>query len=628
MNGLLGTSAFLAALALAQTASAGNAASGSTTTAPCIPVSTAADLNNVRYKLTDRFCLMNDIDFQGTDFVPIGGRIYPFLGDFDGQGHAIRNIRMISAARDVGLFGVIGTDDTTAGTLGTVHDIRVEGAEIANQVKKTNTGILVGLVAASGWVDRAVTYTGTLPKYAGYRDGPPNTGGLAGRNDGRITNSSSAANVIGYSAGGLVGYNAGTISQSYATGRIQAPVGGGLVGVNTGDISNSFAVGSVQIEPYSYQYESIVSIGGLVGTNNGGRVLASFALGRTHYALYSCSSCYPATPQPNAGGLVGLNLAGGKVIQSYSTGAAGSDIPSYQTPFLCGGLVGQDVGSQIVQSYAISKLKPQYCYKGGLANTEDSASRASHSYWVLELANTPNSSEGTPLSEAQLKLQLPDGFDTGAWAINPGVSFPYLKRSEFASPLATTVAGEKVFVFAPLGQFDSWNYYEPATHKDQASRAAVFTMIGQAIGRTLESSPLETANIDTFNWEDTIQRAYWRGPVAHAADLGPLTPLVPGAALCRSPILAATKHDQVAVVRGAYNAEHRVKQHWMLATSFTVDDAGKPAELVANDPWTGKQVRIDCGTGAVTMPANFPLPGFKLDAYQLVTFRAAMAGAS
>ena len=69
--------------------------------------------------------------------------------------------------------------------------------------------------------------------------------------------------------GGLAGENDGNISNSFSTGRVSSGGGyyGGFVGENTGSISNCYSVGLVQ----SYG-------GGLVGYNNGGSISSSYFL--------------------------------------------------------------------------------------------------------------------------------------------------------------------------------------------------------------------------------------------------------------------------------------------------------------------------------------------------------------
>jgi hypothetical protein len=119
--------------------------------------------------------------------------------------------------------------------------------------------------------------------------GREKVGGLAGSNEGTITNSYATGNISGSNTentsegghiGGLVGLNDGTISNSYATGSVTGGIYdddsygnniGGLVGYNGnyGSISSSYATGKVSSGPG-------VFVGGLVGQNDGGTISSSY----------------------------------------------------------------------------------------------------------------------------------------------------------------------------------------------------------------------------------------------------------------------------------------------------------------------------------------------------------------
>jgi hypothetical protein len=43
--------------------------------------------------------------------------------------------------------------------------------------------------------------------------------------------------------------------------------------------------------------------------------------------------------------------------------------------------------------------------------------------------------------------------------------------------------------------------------------------------------------------------------------------------------------------------------------------------VVANDPWTGRQVLINPATKRVVSPAGFPLAGFEIDGYRPATLQ-------
>ena len=113
---------------------------------------------------------------------------------------------------------------------------------------------------------------------------------------------------------------AGTVINSYATGRVIGSAGivGGLVGWNrNGNIMNSYAAVSI-----SASRSGVTSMGGLVGIN-GGTIENSYATGSVN-------------GNNIIGGLVGSNLAGRSIANSYAIGrvtGTGSNI---------GGLVGNN----------------------------------------------------------------------------------------------------------------------------------------------------------------------------------------------------------------------------------------------------------------------------------------------
>ena len=162
----------------------------------------------------------------GAGFTSIGTAATPFTGTFDGLGHTISNLTIISLWTDyTGLFGY---------------------ASATSQIR--NVGLLGGSVTGFNFV-----------------------GGLAGENDGTISNSYSTASVSASASysGGLVAFNSGTINNSYATGPVSgADNVGGLVGNNSGTVSNSYSSGSVTGVNNS--------LGGLVGISEG-------AVNNSHY---------------------------------------------------------------------------------------------------------------------------------------------------------------------------------------------------------------------------------------------------------------------------------------------------------------------------------------------------------
>ncbi|MDO8049139.1 YDG domain-containing protein [Janthinobacterium sp. SUN211] len=229
---------------------------------------TGTDLQGINGKLNGNFVLGADIDASATasaawnpnwwdaGFVPLG-RDAAFGGIFDGLGHSINQLSMMSGSGGgSGLFSI-----TTKDAL--IQNVGLNGGRI-----KTHY-------------------------YAG---------GLVGDNKGTIKNSYAALDVIadGFISGGLVARNSGTIVNSYASGAVSSNTqSGGLVGINQGTISNSYATGSVAGK---------TEIGGLVGTNWGaGSVNTSYAAGRLLIA----------DGGTNFGGLIGSNSAPQQIRNSF-----------------------------------------------------------------------------------------------------------------------------------------------------------------------------------------------------------------------------------------------------------------------------------------------------------------------
>jgi hypothetical protein len=75
-------------------------------------IANADHLYNVRYHLGEHFRMINDVDLAAagiTNWPPVGATNAPFAGAFDGDGHAIRNLNVMTGSH-AGLFGVIGTN--------------------------------------------------------------------------------------------------------------------------------------------------------------------------------------------------------------------------------------------------------------------------------------------------------------------------------------------------------------------------------------------------------------------------------------------------------------------------------------------------------------------------------------
>jgi hypothetical protein len=217
--------------------------------------------------------------FGGAGWRPIGyddetHRGIPFTGSYNGQGHTISGLYINSSMNNIyqGFVGYIGS--------GTVSNLGLTSVNI--------TGV--------------------------YR-----TGGIAGGNDGTISDcycsgSVTANNEFGW-GGGIVGYINGTVTQCYFNGTVSGTgsMFGGVVAVSEGTISKCYNTGSVTGSNY---------VGGIVG-----------------YTLGRVSDCY------NKGTISGSNDIGGIAGENDNTIDYCFNIGSVSgTGYNIGGIAGADGG--------------------------------------------------------------------------------------------------------------------------------------------------------------------------------------------------------------------------------------------------------------------------------------------
>ena len=350
-----------------------------------------------------------------SNFSPIGRSGYEitqFTGTYDGNNKTISNLTFntsgsASLGTYIGLFAQIGTGTvkdlkfsnvsitvTNASGLnigslagssaGNLDNILIESGSInvtplpSSPIIVNNVGGLVGINSASAASGRSLKNS-SVTMATVY--GPHNVGGLVGRNNGLIENSSvgnstsvqntyssgtmanntgglvgtnemngiirssyAAAVVSGYDGGntgyvgGLLGFNSqGSIENSYAIGNvIRGASSGGLVGFSTGTITGSYAAGNV----------SGTSAGGLVGSlesaASGERISNSYATG---------SVTGPATGTGNVGGLIGYMATEGYITYTYASGAVTSNSSGTNN---AGGLVGNRENGSIQNSVALN----------------------------------------------------------------------------------------------------------------------------------------------------------------------------------------------------------------------------------------------------------------------------------
>lgn len=206
--------------------------------------------------------LTADIDLENRAWTPIGSRVSPYSGQFDGRGHVIRGLSVITS-QEAGLFGYVGES-------GVVQRV----------------GIQDGTVCGDGAV-----------------------GGIVGVNNGTIRNSFNSATVsggaVGSVVGGIAGANYGTVTDCYNTGIVtNGSHVGGITGGNYGAIANCHNVG--EVDGYKSWISCLVGANYVYGSYNatvtncyyladtedglGGKTAAQFASGEVAWLLNNSSS--------------------------------------------------------------------------------------------------------------------------------------------------------------------------------------------------------------------------------------------------------------------------------------------------------------------------------------------------
>ena len=199
-------------------------------------LSTATDLATLAATSADWgkwFILTTDVDMRATPVAtPIGTKVLPFTGVFDGGGHSIKGLvinDIAAATKPLGLFGV-------ADTPALIERLRL----LAPSVRSTGSGSIGALVGQ--------TIKGATVQQCSVEQGV-------------VSAPSSDA------AGGLIGDNGGTVRECCSTAAVTAlGLAGGLLGRSTGTVENCSAAASVTTTKVGTGTAS----GGLSGASVGG----------------------------------------------------------------------------------------------------------------------------------------------------------------------------------------------------------------------------------------------------------------------------------------------------------------------------------------------------------------------
>ena len=209
-------------------------------------------------------CHKADAEKQGAElnWTPIGNYFKQYQGTFDGNGKTIRNLFISSTSDEIGFFGYAA-------------DCRIKNITFDNAKVKGNdnysTGILAG--CAGSCVIENIKTTGNCSVEGKYE-----TGGIAGRANGNISNCENHAIVNGlHSVGGIVGIcfdseNSITSCANYGAITGTEDFVGGIIGyfgegslqnsANNGNITGDARVGNL------IGYANICNINNVLGIGN------------------------------------------------------------------------------------------------------------------------------------------------------------------------------------------------------------------------------------------------------------------------------------------------------------------------------------------------------------------------
>jgi hypothetical protein len=647
-----------------------------TTAAPasarCTRISKDTDVEKIRTNPAGSFCLTQDIVLT-QPFAPID----TFAGTLNGKGHTmtglqnnifntltgtVEKLHIVGAnldAEDGFLFtatnryiGIVAGDLEYPGAilnvsvggklslLGTATaviaggivafagdgtDITNSQAEIAVQVT-TDLTTYVGLIAGRV-VDGTITQSSAVGTIAGIENNAK-VGGFVGSIEGKaLISGSSAYSALGDAdpstagdnsfAGGFAGFigPGARIEESAAASSLGFRNGnalGGFAGTNFGTVARSVA--STLIHGLGSN-----ALGGFIGDNEG-TVSQSLADG----------SVFGDSTLNRIGGFFGATSGSTSECAALALAQGGDG------QLAVGGFSGETFGAALTSlSYAIGKVigGPQ-AVVGGFNGVLDSGGQIVSSYWTPATTGQKESRGGAALRVETFLSHLPPGFPPTDWKLTKGVATPYLDLpvggDAFQAQLAMVIQSAQreritpaaahwsVYVFPPLGQFNDLAYAAPAAHEDAAALGAVYAILGRGIGMTDGIAKLQDVTIDTY-FDDATQTTSWRGLIKQHATRGPWTQIAAAEPIGESNIIGAIRAHQTVIVSGSYDNGDGRKTHDLLATSFTDKKDGTVTGLVADDPWTGRQVLIDPISKAVTAPANFPLQGFNVTRFQTVT---------
>ena len=228
--------------------------------AQTVSVSNEAELKTALSNTSADIVLTQDITLSG-EWIPIGTKEAPYMGTFDGQGHAIKGLTITTKADNLGFFSFIGSNAT-------VKNVSFTGAKVlGNKQAAIVAGQAENATISNVYVSGYVTGRDHVGTIVGDARGDANVD-ADGTN---ISNcvSTAAAFSSDNQAGGIAGWtNLGMFENNVAYGAVTAPNGGaaGICSMIDNSGSASF-IGNVSAMPYAKGGNNRTS--GILGWKNG-----------------------------------------------------------------------------------------------------------------------------------------------------------------------------------------------------------------------------------------------------------------------------------------------------------------------------------------------------------------------
>ncbi len=276
-------------------------------------IASAEDFEKIRENPSGTFHLTNDVDMTGNLVSPIA----EFSGTLDGLGYKLFNFTLKINAQ-LNNFGLFATNSGTIRNLNVEQVICSVTTNPANSGEEDNIGVLVGV--NKGFVIKcnvsSPSFTVTTNFGRSHFEYKINIGGLAGKNQGSLTNCQ--ANITFTAL--LYPYNSEGYHHHYSV-NLYTHIGG-LVGVNSGSVVCGSSISSFTVTGNAHgatnnTANNYVYLGGLVGiSDNGKSIEKSFATATVNSTIKYDGNL--ASGRSYTGGFIGIN--NGIIKESYATG--------------------------------------------------------------------------------------------------------------------------------------------------------------------------------------------------------------------------------------------------------------------------------------------------------------------